>query len=462
MKTRYPSYGFRALLAAFAVCLLAASCSLDSLFKPGSAKEEYGTYAVKIRLVYPAGDYSATKGIGVTVTSVNTEASYTAETDSEGVATMQVAAGMYKASATDVRTAEGIMTIYNGNSASVAVGPDWEASGKSMEIDLVSSVSHQLVIKELYYGGCQKDDGSGAYSYDKYCIIYNNSDEPATVDDLCLAAVQPYNASSSTNADYDSEGDLWYSSEDVSLINPAFFTLEQSLTIKPFGQIVIAFNNANDNTLTYSNSVDLSDSSYYVTYDPSVFTNTTYHPAPSENIPVSHYLKAYFWAQGNAWSFSQVSPGFVIFSPKDCTPADFYTDSNNENYYNNSSSKAMLRKKLPNDWVLDAVEVFLYGAANNLKRLLPSIDAGYISGTPQQGYTVYRNVDKERTEALPENEGKLVYGYSLGTSDIAGGSTDPSGIDAEASIANGAEIYYQDTNNSTNDFHQRARSSLRK
>ncbi len=41
------------------------------------------------------------------------------------------------------------------------------------------------------------------------------------------------------------------------------------------------------------------------------------------------------------------------------------------------------------------------------------------------------------------------------------GSTDPSGIDAEASLKNGARIIYQDTNNSTNDFHQRKQASLR-
>lgn len=79
-----------------------------------------------------------------------------------------------------------------------------------------------------------------------------------------------------------------------------------------------------------------------------------------------------------------------------------------------------------------------------------------------QGYSIYRNVDKAATEALPENAGKLVYGYSLGTLDYKGAqSTDPSGIDAEASIRNGAHIVYQDTNNSGNDFHQRAKASLK-
>lgn len=83
--------------------------------------------------------------------------------------------------------------------------------------------------------------------------------------------------------------------------------------------------------------------------------------------------------------------------------------------------------------------------------------------TNKQGYSIYRNVDKEATEALAENEGKLVYGYSLGTTDYQGAtSTDPSTIDAEASMAAGAHIIFKDTNNSTNDFHQRAKASLKK
>lgn len=83
--------------------------------------------------------------------------------------------------------------------------------------------------------------------------------------------------------------------------------------------------------------------------------------------------------------------------------------------------------------------------------------------TNKLGYSIYRNVDKEATEALPENEGKLVYNYGLGTTTINGGtSTDLSSIDAEASIANGAHIIYMDTNNSMNDFHQRRVASLKR
>jgi hypothetical protein len=114
--------------------------------------------------------------------------------------------------------------------------------------------------------------------------------------------------------------------------------------------------------------------------------------------------------------------------------------------------------KVPTDWLLDGIEVYKEDQiADCKKRLTAAVDVGYIPFTNNQGHTLYRNVDKAATEAILGNAGKLVYNYSLGWED----STDPSGIDAEASIKNGAHIIYKDTNNSTNDFHQRSRASLR-
>ena len=78
--------------------------------------------------------------------------------------------------------------------------------------------------------------------------------------------------------------------------------------------------------------------------------------------------------------------------------------------------------------------------AKSKPRFSADINTGYLVITNNNGYSAYRNVDKEATEALAENKDKLVYNYAGGTDDIEGGSTDPSGIDAEASIAAGAHI----------------------
>ena len=150
-------------------------------------------------------------------------------------------------------------------------------------------------------------------------------------------------------------------------------------------------------------------------------------------------------------------PAFFIFEKSDVR--DFLTETSNLDYTYNNTRCA----KIPEEWILDAVEVFRTDSENNNKRFTSTIDAGNILFRNQLGYSVYRNVDQEATEALEENEGLLVYNYSGGTDGTeTSGSTDPSGIDAEASIANGAHIIYMDTNNSTNDFHMRATASLKK
>src|SRR5690606_6734667 len=129
--------------------------------------------------------------------------------------------------------------------------------------------------------------------------------------------------------------------------------------------------------------------------------------------------------------------------------------SNVEAYYGSTSQ---IIKKVPTDWIVDGMESFLIGNDGNHKRLTTTVDAGFVYHINKEGYSLYRNVNKSATEALPENSGKLVYNYGKGTDKVVGlehGSTDPSGIDAEASIKNGARIIYMDTNNSTNDFHLR-------
>jgi hypothetical protein len=107
---------------------------------------------------------------------------------------------------------------------------------------------------------------------------------------------------------------------------------------------------------------------------------------------------------------------------------------------------------VPNEWIIDGVEVYTSAdKEKNQKRLTADIDAGYVYLTNKLGHSLYRNVDAEETEAMPENADKLVYGYG----------DDPSGIDAEASIHRGAHIMYRDWNDSTGDFHERQKCSLR-
>lgn len=411
-------------------------------------KTENPPVDVTITLMYE-NEVFAEDGITVTLTATDNSASYQAET-AAGVATFSVLPGLYNATAT-VHT---VQTVYNGTVA-VTVSA---AADNSYDLELTASEASQLLIKELYIGGCQKDDGSGTFMYDKYVILYNNGATELNISDVGLAFLDPFN-SNSTNK-YMVDGVLSYASQGWLPAGYAiwWFTSDDVI-LQPYSQVVIVIEGAIDNTVTYSNSVDLSDGSYYACYDPEAgFTNASRYPNPSANIPTSHYLNTFLYGKGNAWAISNTSPAFFILEY-----ADIEAFSKNEANYDYTST--MPNVKVPNEWVVDGIEVYRAGEeAKNAKRFTPDIDAGYVYHTTKFGYTLYRNVDKAATEALPENEGKLVYNYADGTVGIdeTYGTTDPSGIDAEASMANGAHIIYMDTNNSTNDFHQRRASSLKK
>lgn len=387
-------------------------------------------------------------GTTVTLTDKATSTVYTETTDSS-VVTFNVIAGVYEATATITKEA----FIYNGT-ATVTVTDNTD---NTASLNLLKSTTSQIIIKELYVGGCMDNDGAKWFQNDAYVILYNNSSLEADASNICFGMVHPTN--SNTTSYYMQNGELTYTDYLPCWNAIWWFKTGTEVKIPAYSQILISIKGAIDNTATYTNSVDLSQADYAM-YDPDVFTNANVYPTPDASIPTSNYLETYLYAMGNAWPISTSSPAFVLISPENTTMSDFVTTASN--IENAGSSKAFACAKVPLSWIIDGVEVFdIANLAKSNKRLLSSVDAGYVKYVNKLGYTIYRNVDQEATEALAENSGKLVTGYTGGTDDVENGSTDPSGIDAEASIANGAHIIYMDTNNSTNDFHMRKVASIK-
>ena len=439
--------------------IVAVSAGLFSCNKDSFDAEE--TYQVTVKLNYP-DENQPREGVTVKMENSITGVIFEEKTNENGEAKFEVNAGKYDVSVSETRISENSVLIFNGVSSGQVVTGDI-----TLNIEIIASKTNQLIIKELYNGGCQKDDGSGHFQADQYIILYNNSSETALLKNLCIGAVVPSN-SQAINNDYE-DGKLFYEAEGWIPTGWGMWTFQNNITIAPGDQIVVAVANAVDNTQTYSNSINFNNPAYYAMYDPaSGFSNTYYYPSPAPLIPVANYLKSFRFpgVTANAWTFSVSSPAAFIFTtPEGTSPADFATNPANYNKYGGWASQT--RAKVPTEWILDAIEVYAYGNADNQKRLTSAVDAGYVELYIRYGFSLYRNVDKAATEAISENAGKIVYGYNLGTvgANVAGaiinGSTDPSGIDAEASIKNGARIIYKDTNNSTNDFHQRSRASLR-
>ena len=413
------------------------SCSDDD------DEEGYKLYPIIVQLQYPAESAEGPEdGVEVVLKNSVNNTEYKQVTDDAGVAKFEVPEGLYEASASEQRAEGGKLFLFNGLNTNVVVSQTSTTATLSMKVSMGGSV----VIKELYFGGCQKNDGSGRFAMDQYVILYNNSSETLDLDDFAFATVNPYNATTS-NKDY-KDGVLSYAAKKVIPAGPGVWYFQDDVKLAAGQQVVISITGAVNHTVTYSNSVDLSKADYCF-YDLEFFDNGKYYPAPSENIPATHYLKAYKYGLGNAWPMSQMSPTFFVFDPEDVDLKAFVDDKSTTDYYD--GKETMARKLVPEAWIVDGIEVFESGK-QALKRLTEGVDAGYIELKNGQGYTVYRNVDKAATEAIKENAGKLVTGYA----------DDPSGIDAEASLKNGARIIYMDTNNSTNDFHVRKVASLKK
>ena len=321
----------------------------------------------------------------------------------------------------------------------------------------------QIIIKEVYNGGCPKDEGTEFFQNDKCIILYNNCPQQAVVNNLCIGFTTPYN-SEADNKNYDANGLLVYEAEGFIPAQNGIWYFPQSLVIEPWSQVVVNVHGAIDNTQTYSQSVNYANADYYCMYDPeSGYSNISYYPTPSSLIPTSHYLRAVKFGQANAWPLSASSPALFIFQPQQVSPVDFATNPDNL-WYSPTVAQTPVYAcvKVPVEWIIDGVEVFNAAKKeDNKKRLTADIDAGYVYLTNKLGHSIYRNIDKEMTEALPENAGKLVYINTSLTSTRAMDAGDPNGIDAEASIKNGAHIVYLDTNYSTDDFHERNTCSLR-
>lgn len=317
----------------------------------------------------------------------------------------------------------------------------------------------QIIIKEVYNGGVMLNDGSKNYQFDKCIILYNNCSQQAVVNNLCFGFCSPFNAQANNN-NYAENGKLTYESQGFIPALNGIWYYPYSLVIEPYSQIVVNVHGAIDNTQTVSSSVNYANKDYYCMYDPeSGYNSTSYYPTPADVIPTSHYLKAIRYGLGTAWALSVSSPAVYIFQTKDVSPDVFASTADNQWYDGgNTHQEANHCIKVPCEWIIDGVEIYAATKKDDCKkRLTADIDGGYVWLTNQMGHSLYRNVDQTSTEALPENSGKLVYNYAWGVD----ASTDPSGIDAEASIRNGAHIIYQDTNNSTADFHERQKCSLR-
>ena len=365
-------------------------------------------HTLTVRTEWPSQEHKKS-GLEVRVEEMNIGSRYVSYTDPQGCAAFAIPDGLYRITISGREDTD----VFNGSADKIVL------AGKDIETSLRLSVSKagSLVIKEIYCGGCKKLPEEGNYQTDQYIILHNNDYNVQYLDSLCFGTLAPYRSTGSNP---------WGILPDFVPIIQAVWQFPgdgDDFPLQSGEDAVLCLRGAIDHAAQYPLSVNLNKPDYFVCYNPTYFSNTSYHPAPGDLISQDRYLDVVVkTGKANAYTMSVQSPAVVIFRSQGVSIQDFVDVTDNITPVPGSSVDNVV--KVPYEWILDAVEVFEGSSSNNQKRLQPSVDAGYVMLSDTfLGHSLIRLVDEEATAAS---------GYEI----------------------------LRDTNNSLNDFYESERQSL--
>lgn len=324
-------------------------------------------------------------GINVEIRDNANGVTYNGISDNTGTIRLDVLNGVYSATLAATISYE----QFNASLSGIIVG----GTDCHTVMNLLHSRTGDIVIKEIYCGGCLKLPAQGNYNTDSYIILHNNTDHTVYLDSLCFATLDPYNSNASSQ---------WNPDDDFSPLIQAVWQFPGNGTSQPLESgrdAVISIYGAIDHSSQYPLSVNLNKPDYYVCYNPGLFPNTSYHPAPGNNIRQDHIMDVVMkMGKANAYTFSVNSPALVIFKSVGCTMKEFVNVPENIIQKPGSDDRII---RLPNDWIIDGVEVFNGQQTNNRKRINASVDAGYVTlSNVHESKTLMRKVNEEKSEAL--------------------------------------------------------------
>lgn len=273
-----------------------------------------------------------------------------------------------------------------------------------LDIPIKADVPSALIFKELYYCGSKTPAGIN-YRNDNFYTIHNNSNLPIELNNIYIGNVENYGTT----------GLLWPGEIVGNYTNVYAQVLwkivaDDTQTILAPGQsIVIATMGAPHNQedrLNPNSPVDLSGADYEAYNDDPENTYTNY---PAKN------MKRAFWPDyGDLWKISVFGRGMILVEATEEEFSQFETVLLPEQFWSGGERyDYWYCKKIPYDYVIDAVDLIENNTTTNSKRFNQPLDNGFatVAGT-YTGKSVIRKVDKTVGEIT----------------------------------------YYKDTNNSTEDF----------
>lgn len=370
--------------------LLLAACS------PLEKTDPYGKdlCTLKVQASYPEEYASfARAGVDVTVEDINRGGSWVKGTDASGSVTFTLPKGLYRVGMSDIAESD----IFNGTADKVVVA----TSETSVALKLQHSKAGAIIIKEIYCGGCKRLPLEGDYQADQYVILHNNDFRVQYLDGLCFGTLFPYNANANNPfTSRNAAGEVEY--PDFAPVAQCVWQFPGSgsdFPLQPGEDAILVLRGAIDHSAQYPLSVNLDRPDCFVCYNNTYFTNTSYHPVPGPNTSPDRIMEVVVKTGiANAYTFSLNSPTAIIFRAQGMSMREFVQTEGAVLQVPGSSVDQVTA--VPLDWIVDAVEVFNGASSSNTKRLVPSLDAGYVTlSDTYQGHTLMRRTDSAQSEA---------------------------------------------------------------
>ena len=353
----------------------------------------------------------------LTLTNNSEQFEYTRTTDLWGKVRLDgLLPGEYSVSVTGRLTAAEVAEITGG-----PADAGWTLTGYASSVrlrtgagnslgtlTLASSESGAIVFKELYYAG-SRTPSDGQYRNDGFYSIHNNSKVPAPLNNIYIGVMEHYGGFNQAPPLWEGEEAGNYRNVYVKALWKIVADDAEPVTLEAGATAVIAVMAAphnKDAQYNLNSPVDLSGADYeaYV-IDP----QNPYPDFPAPN------MKMVFWPDYSyLWRISVFGRGMVLIeaSAADVAgfeqvvlPSTFWAGGETEEYYT--------CLKVPNSFVIDAVDLIQNKTTSVTKLFPPSLDAGFAT----------------------------VEGTYVGKSVIRKVKSDEGGV-----------VVYQDTNNSTADF----------
>lgn len=259
-----------------------------------------------------------------------------------------------------------------------------------VEVNTDWAVKSDLLISKVYCDGTKNNNGKNN-NIPKYWEIFNNTREDIYLDGLCLAQAHGNTTSKNPCKLYVNDKDHTYASRIARF--PGNHGIDRNIPLAPGKSIVIAWQASNfiipENTSETATdqctmNVDLSQSDYEIESTNWAWKNL------GDNILIPNLTVPYDCLPSAG--FLQLQNAMFIFFATEDDIEKWETDIDDSSYAIGSQKKWQA-KRVPNDIIIDAMEVFKQGA-NQQKRIPDVLNAAGIEGPQNEGVIYDRKIQR--------------------------------------------------------------------